>query len=58
MSEPIDEDFVGFCRQATDSQLEAILIDEWKRFEHGDYASARLAAAERGWTVRNGERIS
>ena len=51
----IDEDFVQFCRQATDNQLENILRDEYKRYNHGDYDSARIAAAERGWTVKNGE---
>ena len=54
----IDEDFVGFCRQATDSQLENILQDEWNAYEHRDYASAEKAAEERGWTVNNGKRVS
>lgn len=54
----IDEDFVQFCRQATDTQLEHILAKEYDRHNHGDYDSARVAAAERGWTVRNGSRIS
>lgn len=52
----IDEDVVQFCRQASDAQLESILEKEWKAHKHRDYASARLAAAERGWTVRNGKR--
>ena len=53
-----DENFIQFCRQATDSQLENILRDEYKRYQHGDYDSARIAAAERQWRVKNGERIS
>ena len=52
----IDEDFILFCRQATDRQLENILRDEYARHRHGDYDSARVAAAERGWNVTNGER--
>lgn len=52
----IDEDFVQFCRHATDSQLENILMDEWKAHEHRDYASAKEAAKERGWIVSNGKR--
>jgi hypothetical protein len=54
----IDEDFCNYCRQATDAQLEHILLFEWKRFAHGDYDSARFVAAERGWRVKNGERTS
>jgi hypothetical protein len=55
---PIDEDFVQYCRQATDTQLENILAKEYARYQHGDYDSARIAAAERGWHVHNGSRIS
>ena len=53
----MDEDFINFCRKSTDAQLENILRDEYKRYRHGDYDNARIAAAERGWTVKNGERI-
>jgi hypothetical protein len=54
----IDEDFCDYCRQCTDSQLEEVLRFEWQRFDHGDYDSARIVAAERGWTVHNGKRLS
>ena len=54
----IDQDFVQFCRQATDTQLENILLKEFSRYKHGDYDSACLAAAERGWIVKNGKRIA
>lgn len=54
----IDNDFCTFCRQSSDAQLEEILRLEWARFDHGDYDSARIVAAERGWTVHNGERKS
>lgn len=53
----MDESFIQYCRQMTDTQLENILMKEWKRYKHGDYDSARIAAAERGWTVEDGERI-
>jgi hypothetical protein len=55
---PIDLNFVQFCRQATDAQLEAILLKEWEAFEHRDYASAQQAAEERGWSVQDGQRIN
>lgn len=58
MANAIDDDFVQYCRQCTDSQLEAVLEDEYKAFRHRDYPSARLAAAERGWRVERGVRIS
>ena len=54
MSNPIDEDFVQYCRQASDSQLRVILLKEWNADGHRDYGSARLAAAERGWRVAAG----
>ncbi len=54
MSNPIDNDFVQYCRQATDTQLENILKFEWDSFEHRDYPSAEKAAEERGWTVDKG----
>jgi hypothetical protein len=54
----IDNDVVQYCRQASDTQLENILAKEYARHQHGDYDSARLAAAERGWTVRAGKRVS
>ena len=53
----IDEDFCDYCRKCTDSQLEEVLRFEWSRFGHGDYDSACVVAAERGWRVRNGERV-
>lgn len=53
----IDEDFVQYCRQCTDAQLKEVLRKEWDAHQHRDYASARVAAAERGWQVENGERV-
>ena len=53
-----DEDFIQYCRQCTDSQLEAVLEKEYNAYKHRDYDSARIAAAERGWQVKNGKRIS
>lgn len=52
----IDEDFCDYCRTASDKQLEAILAKEFDA--RRDYNSARLVAAERGWTVTNGKRIN
>lgn len=57
MGNPIDKDFVNFCRQATDSQLENILADEYASFGHRDYDSAVRASMERGWVVEAGKRI-
>jgi hypothetical protein len=54
----VDEDVVQYCRQATDTQLENILAKEHARYQHGDYDSACIAAAERGWRVHNGSRVS
>lgn len=53
---PIDEDFVQYCRTLTDAQLEEVLRKEWAAFEHRDYPSAVVAAGERGWYVKDGER--
>lgn len=53
----IDQDFVQYCRQATDAQLESILMKEWEAYEHRDYASAEKAAEDRGWTVSEGSRL-
>lgn len=53
---PIDNEFVAFCRQATDFQLENILKFEWDAFKHRDYKSAEKAAIERGWIVEKGKR--
>lgn len=53
----IDSDFVGFCRNATDQQLESILQKEWDAHGHRDYPSALKAAQERGWTVEKGRRL-
>ena len=52
-----EDDFADFCRNATDSQLENILLKEFKAMRKDDYRSAKMAAAERGWTVRGGRRI-
>lgn len=54
--ETIDRDFVEFCRKATDSQLEEIIQREYARQGHGDYLSALIAAAERGWNFVKGKR--
>lgn len=54
---PLDEEFIAYCRTLTDAQLEYVLRKEWEANGHRDYASASVAAAERGWTVENGERI-
>lgn len=53
----IDHDFVQFCRQATDKQLENILAFEYPRDSRGDYESAVKAATERGWAVDRGKRV-
>jgi len=53
----IDEDFVSYCRQCTDEQLKNVLLKEWEAHQHRDYASARVAAAERGWQVKDGKRV-
>lgn len=57
MANAIDNDVVEYCRKCTDSQLEEVLRREYAAFEHRDYPSAQLAAAERGWTVVKGERL-
>ncbi len=54
-------DFKLFCRNATDSQLEAILEKEWegKKYDEdreSDYEDAVSEAERRGWTVINGRR--
>lgn len=54
----IDENFVQFCRGLTNKQLENVLLDEWKAHEHRDYPSAVAAATERGWSVKDGERLN
>lgn len=51
------EDTLQFFRQCTDTQLEHNLAFEYDRYNHGDYDMARIAAAERGWTVRSGRRL-
>jgi hypothetical protein len=53
---PIDEDFVQYCRTLTDAQLESVLLKEWEAPEHRDYGSAVVAAAERGWYTVDGKR--
>lgn len=58
MANAIDNDFVAYCRQCTDKQLENVLKDEYAAYQHRDYPSAQLAAAERGWVVVDGERIA
>ena len=53
----IAEDMVLYAKQCTDKQLENVLKKEWDAYQHRDYASARVAAEARGWTVKNGERV-
>lgn len=55
---PIDDNFVQYCRTLTDAQLETVLLQEWQAFDHRDYPSAAIAAGERGWNVKDGERQS
>lgn len=55
MANELDEDVVDFCRGASDAQLREILRKEWTAHNHRDYPSARVVAAERGWTVKDGE---
>lgn len=55
---PTDEDFVQYCRTLTDAQLENVLLKEWQAHDHRDYSSAVVAAGERGWFVKDGERQS
>ena len=57
-----DEDFLGFCRNATDRQLENILLKEWQASRDDesrlpDYNAAKIEAERRGWTVRKGQRL-
>lgn len=52
----------AFCRQATDSQLEAILEREWTASRDNpariaDYETAATEAERRGWTVSKGRRL-
>ena len=51
---PLDRDFIQYCRQASDDQLKEILIKEWNVHMHRDYPSALTAAIERGWHVECG----
>jgi hypothetical protein len=53
---PTDEDFVQYCRTLTDDQLVEVLRKEWAAHGHRDYGSAVVAAGERGWYVKDGER--
>jgi len=52
-----NEDFTQYCRQCTDPQLEAVLAKEYQAQRADDYTAAKVAAAERGWTVLSGERV-
>jgi hypothetical protein len=52
------EDTIQFFRQCTDAQLEHNLKKKWEAYKHRNYNEVRIAAAERGWTVRNGKRIN
>lgn len=54
----IDNDFVEYCRQCTDAQLVNVLLKEWNAYDHRDYGSACVAAAERGWRVKDGVRVN
>lgn len=51
-----DENFLGFCRGATDRQLENILRKEYEARRMKDYQAAVIEAERRGWTVIRGER--
>ena len=57
----MDESSIQYFKQCTDAQLENCLADEFVRHQqhaHGDsYAEAQVAAASRGWIVRNGKRV-
>lgn len=55
---PTDQDFVQYCRTLTDAQLVEVLRNEWQAHDHRDYGSAVVAAGERGWFVKDGERQS
>jgi hypothetical protein len=57
----VSEDFAGFCRGATDRQLENILKDEYTASRDNesrlpDYNAAKIEAERRGWVVQRGER--
>lgn len=57
------EEFKGYCKQATDKQLENILEAEYKASLNSDtreqdYQAAVCEAERRGWTVLKGERRS
>lgn len=58
MANQIDNDMTAFGRQCSDAQLEHNLKREWDAHRHRDYPSLLIAASERGWTVRKGERIA
>jgi hypothetical protein len=54
-------DFLLFCRNATDAQLETILAKEWEAATYSlartaDYNAAVREAERRGWTVFKGRR--
>ncbi len=51
------DDFRGFCRGATDRQLENILRKEWEAKRLLDYHAAKAEAERRGWFVQSGERV-
>lgn len=57
MANAIDPDVVEYCRGLTDKQLRNVLNDEYKAYQHRDYPSAQLAAAERGWRTDKGKQI-
>ena len=57
MANLVDVDFVQYCRQCTDAQLEEVLKREYEAFQQRDYASACIAAAERGWITSYGKRL-
>jgi hypothetical protein len=57
MANLVDEDFVEYCRQCTNEQLENVLKHEYDAFQQRDYASACIAAAERGWITSYGKRL-
>lgn len=62
MTEKYSVGFLGFCKQATNQQLENILKQEYDASRNNenrkiDYAAAKLEAQQRGWTIHNGQRI-
>ena len=53
----VSDSFINFCRQATDSQLETILMKEWDSARAQDYRDAQAEGERRGWRVLRGQRL-